>query len=691
MRTLRLVVPAALLAIAALLGFATSARADEPAVRSGSFVFVGVGGLRWSDIDRAGTPNLFEFADRSATAAMAVRTTEAGACPMDGWLTLNSGSRAGGPRGSGSCAPLPEPTQGNAGARFAEWDRLIEPNRDFSYSPAWGTLAAAPDACAVGPGAALALAKADGTLRAPHAATFDDLGSTTCRLVLIDGGRLSENADRRLELRTLDNLIGGLGLSEISGTVLIAGISDSDPDHPHLTAVMLRAENMGAARRLYSPSTRQNGLVQLTDLTPTLLRGGPVDLPGAELRTAHGGAGFPDEFDVAAQTVRSGFVFFFIALIGGQAIAFGAIAFGHLRGGMGRAGAGLTTQLIALWFGAIPPATYLVGLLPWPDWSHPAVWMWTSVALGSVLLGSLAAGLRVRFGAYGPPAALAGATLLVLTADVAASSALQLSSPLGLSPLVAGRFYGFGNIAFAVFAMCALLVATAVWVGLERRGRRAALCALIGIGAAAVVVDGAPGLGTDFGGVLALGPGLAVLAFLLAGMRLSATRLMAIGVGTVAAVAALAVIDWLRPAADRTHLGEFVQDVIDGNAPEVIGRKADANLGLFVSAPIIVIVALPLLVAAVLAVARPQTLRLGGLARAQQADPAFRALLIAALTTALLGFAANDSGVIVPAVALFTGAPLFIAVWAHQWAETSPVTLVRQRDAERREAVSGPE
>ena len=159
MRTLRLAVPAALLAIAALLSLASPARADEPTVESGSFVFVGVGGLRWSDIDRERTPVLFEFADRAATAAMAVRTTEAGACPMDGWLTLNSGSRSGGQRPDGRCAPLPSPTQTADGTRFTDWDAIIEPNRDFSYAPAWGTLAAAPDACAVGPGAALALSR----------------------------------------------------------------------------------------------------------------------------------------------------------------------------------------------------------------------------------------------------------------------------------------------------------------------------------------------------------------------------------------------------------------------------------------------------------------------------------------------------------------------------------------------------
>jgi hypothetical protein len=681
-RTRYLAVPAVLLAIAALLGITAPARADEPDVRTGSFVFIGVAGLRWSDIDRERTPTLHAFASGAATAAMAVRTIEAGACPMDGWLTLNSGSRSGGPRGSGACAGISAPTRSDGGVRFDDWAFSIKPNEDYSYSPTWGTLSAAPDACAVGPGAALALAHADGTVTTPYAATLDELDSTSCRLLLIDGGALPEGPDRPLALRNLDNVIGNLDLTGIAGsTVLIAGIADSDPDHPHLTAVMLRSDVPGAARRLHSPSTRQTGLVQLTDLTPTLLRGAaPDDLPGAELEPRAGDSGFPDEFDVAAQTVKSGFVFFFIALIAGQVLAFAAIAFGHLRGGVGRAGAGLSAQLVGLWFGAAPLATYLVNLAPWPDWSAPAGWMWTSVGLGAVLIGSAAAALRVRFGAYGPPAAIAAATVLILAADVAATSELQLKSPLGLSPLVAGRFYGFGNIAFAVFAMSALLVATTAWVGLVDRGRRTAMLALVGIGAAAIVVDGAPGLGTDFGGVLALGPGLAVLALLLAGIRLSVPRLVAIGSGTVATVAALAIVDWTRPAADRTHLGEFVQDVIDGNALDVIGRKADANLGLFVSAPIIVVIALPLLVAAVLAVARPQTLRLGGLVRAQEADPAFRALLIAALTTALLGFAANDSGIIVPAVALFTGAPLFIAVWAHRWAETSPVTFVRQRE-----------
>jgi hypothetical protein len=82
---------------------------------------------------------------------------------------------------------------------------------------------------------------------------------------------------------------------------------------------------------------------------------------------------------------------------------------------------------------------------------------------------------------------------------------------------------------------------------------------------------------------------------------------------------------------------------------------------------------------------RPELLRLHALARAQREDPALRALLVSGLTTALLGFACNDSGVIVPAVALFTGGPLIVTVWAQDWlsagSATAPAAAGRERPA----------
>jgi hypothetical protein len=198
------------------------------------------------------------------------------------------------------------------------------------------------------------------------------------------------------------------------------------------------------------------------------------------------------------------------------------------------------------------------------------------------------------------------------------------------------------------------------------------------------LVDGAPGLGTDFGGVLALLPGIVVLAALLLGVRLTATRLVGIAALTLVVVSALAVADWARPAGERSHLGRFVQQVLDGDGGHVIADKAAANLGLL-RVPIIVAVALPLLLVVLVALVRPESLRLHALVRAEQRDPALRALLIAALTTALLGFACNDSGVIVPAVALFTGGPLIVTVWAQHWlaegSAATPSAAGRQRPA----------
>ncbi len=684
MRALRfagllLALAAGLCAAAPAAGAAVSAVSDEAAVPPDRpLIVLGVGGLRWSDINPTTSGHLFySVANVSATAAMAVRTALPTSCPIDGWLTLNSGSRSVGPRPDGECLPVPTPEGTGPAARFPQWADLVAPNADYTYDPAWGTLAGQGSAwCAVGPGAALALAQDGGGLRgAQYRGAFPPGNLDGCTRTLIDGGTLPEGPGRKEAVRTLDRSVGDL-LERVGdrGVLVVAGISDSAVGSPHLTAVMVadfeRIDDSDPYL-LRSPSTRQVGLIQITDLTPTLLGAAPPPgLPGAALSLhPHDSVGdLPDAFDVSAQTIRDGFVPFFGVLIAGQVLGLAVLARAYRRGAP-RERVARRVRGLGLFFGAAPVATYLVSVVPWAEFpSAASALYWSGVGLGSAVLAGLAARFGRRAGDYGPAALIGGLTVAVLSVDVARSSTLALNSPLGLSPLVAGRFYGFGNIAFAVFAMSTLLLAAAVWGGLAERHRRGgAMLGLIAVGTVAVLVDGAPGLGTDFGGVLALAPGLAVLGLMLAGIRLSPVRLAAIAVGTIGAVAVLAVADWSRPDADRTHLGRFVQDVLDGNALDVVGRKADANLDLFTN-PLIVIAAVPLVVAAVLAVAAPRVLRLHGLVRAQEADPVFRALLVAALTTALLGFAVNDSGIIVPAVALFTGAPLFIAVWAQRWA-----------------------
>jgi hypothetical protein len=198
-------------------------------------------------------------------------------------------------------------------------------------------------------------------------------------------------------------------------------------------------------------------------------------------------------------------------------------------------------------------------------------------------------------------------------------------------------------------------------------GRRRAVTALtvLGLGVLTVAVIGAPGLGRDFGGVLAALPGFLLLAMLLAGVRITVTRLAALLGAAVVAVSALAVLDWLRPAEDRSHLGRFVDQVLTGEAWTVISRKGSANFGILTGSPLAWM--LPVALVAAVWLLRP-----GGVLRRRggpdsgpgglvPADAGvLRAALLAVLLSLTVGTAVNDSGVAVPATAAVLLVPLLV-------------------------------
>ena len=109
---------------------------------------------------------------------------------------------------------------------------------------------------------------------------------------------------------------------------------------------------------------------------------------------------------------------------------------------------------------------------------------------------------------------------------------------------------------------------------------------MLGVGLLTVAVIGAPGLGRDFGGVLAALPGFLLLAMLLTGVRVTVVRLGAVLAAAVLAVTAVAVLDWRRPPEERTHLGRFVEQVLTGEAWTVVSRKAQANLDILLGSPL---------------------------------------------------------------------------------------------------------
>jgi hypothetical protein len=171
-----------------------------------------------------------------------------------------------------------------------------------------------------------------------------------------------------------------------------------------------------------------------------------------------------------------------------------------------------------------------------------------------------------------------------------------------------------------------------------------------------VVVDGWPGWGGDFGGVLALTPGVVLLALWAAGRRVSARPLILAGMAGVAAVAALSFLDARRPPGSRSHLGEFWHLALDGAAWPVIERKADSMLTSAGS----VWLTLPATAVLLLLMALPLR-RDGVLGPAFRQVPALRTALLAVLVTTVLGFAVNDSGIAVPALTALLAVPLTLA------------------------------
>jgi len=168
--------------------------------------------------------------------------------------------------------------------------------------------------------------------------------------------------------------------------------------------------------------------------------------------------------------------------------------------------------------------------------------------------------------------------------DAAAGAPLAFNNPLGMNAVVAGRFYGVSNTAFALAAGALVTVIGAAWNQLGR-DRRTALILTCLLGGAALIVDGAPQLGADVGGALTLVPTLALLGAGLAGLRLSWRRWLAIGTTTLLVVGGFAVVDLLRPGGP-THLGRFARQVADGSAVGVLGRKAYALVGPFITKPV---------------------------------------------------------------------------------------------------------
>jgi hypothetical protein len=679
-----------LLAGAVLWAGGTNKVSSVPIVdRPSKVLMFGMPRLGWADVGNGAMPNLDRLLSRGAVGALSPRSAQEFPSTNGGYVTLGTAAAAKARPDSGRAE------EAGGGVKVPAADALARLNDGLHLSTEPGALGEALAAAGLrtavvgNPRAALAVMDSQGSIGAGEVRPVDFTAAVgralaSADVVLADPGytdEVGESAEgRRRALAETDRALGDVAAQAGPGTVLVA-LSVSPPgDEWRLTPLVASGRGVHPGY-LHSPSTLREGLVILTDLAPTVLgwlgaaepedmightlrfRPGPVDLK--ELRDVDRDAAFREDHYIWLTTV---YVIFQAVVYLGAALAFNRL------GGVGRRGSLLRWVVLAI--SAWPLATFLLRLVP------------DAASLGGMAIGLLVAldlvlvAVATKLGRrpLAPLAWICGTTVVVLIADVATGGHLQMSSFLGYSPLTAARFTGLGNAAFAALASSTILAA-ALHVHHAPRRREAVVATGLAL-VLVLLVDGAPSLGSDVGGILTLVPVFALFVWSLAGRRLSLRVVLLALAGAILALAVATGVDLLRSPESRTHLGRLAARVADdGWEPfrNTVERKLAGNVRTFGSpwtwvVPIVAVYGLWVLG------------RARGWVRLLPPGSPLRAGAIGVLSAGLLGCALNDSGVVVTAVVFVYFGP-FLTLLALE-RERGPARLDNPEEAARAPAAA---
>lgn len=704
-------------------------------------VFIGASGLRWADVSADHMPSVNRFAHTAAIGNLITRTVYTSACPADGWLGLSAGNRAGDSiNGAGTaCRYLEEPNQaasisGEAtrNATVPEWQTFLDAAAGQKYSAVVGSFgeqlsAAGTSVAGVGPGAAITLANKEGVVQGDfftRPAAARDIGTSVAAaldatqnggLVMVDAGHVrlgrgltatdpvmiaqAQELDARIE-STLAAIYKDDPSLERT-TIVLASLADP-VGSPRISLVAM-AGNQVNGNFLSSPSTRQQGYNQITDLPTTLFKLAGVDY--ADVRSTFVGSAIAPEtinkttdqriaqlvddeaHALATRPMVSTYYLLFcivnIALFGAVAYVFSGRFLRRVTRGdswIAKHSRSLirACEIAALSLATLPVGTLLANLFPW--------WRTASPTAALILISVAIIALIVWFSRlpvwrgwkFAPMAVIALITAIVLAVDVATGASLQVSALMGIQPMVGGRFYGFNNQSFTLFAVTTLLVAGAIANEFVARGhRKLAGLSVAVVGVIALLLDGMPSLGADFGGPPAIFPAFALLTLFALGVKLDWKKVLAVMVAAVAVVSSFAILDWLRPEDQRTHLGRFVDTVLNGGLFDVIGRKLSANFSTLTNP--LSLVAITGILFILIVLGRPvrqaakgditlapyHWLTRGVPLKQISADrPMFMPTLYSVYVALIIGTLVNDSGVVILGVGLAVLVPLMIATYA---------------------------
>ena len=626
---------------------------EESAIFTDRVVVVGVTGrAELTQTDRA---VLGAHLGDAQAGTMSIRPRYVGDCAAAGWTTLGAGRRAA---VGGLCTPEVQ------GGKVTDWSARQAAAAARRGDAQLGTLTGSVKGCvaAVGPGAALAAAKSDGTVafyQSPQQFVTGGM-QTACPITIVDAGPLSDQIITELANRK-------------DTTLITTGVGpNAGSDDPSLQVVYRLGTTLPGW--LTSASTRREGIVTLTDLTRTLIEfGGPTSstpVDGSPFAVYDTGLTV-ERIDakirsVAALSDAAPIGYLALGLAG--AVLFMIMVIGVLRGKFG------LPKLILTLGGVLAAAMMLTGAVPWQDSRSPGLFLSLLVAAWMVILTPLAllVGRRARVPAI---IAAAGISVAAFTFDAALGAVMQPGSMLNSRPIFGLRWYGFGNVTFAAYASAGLLLAGYIAHRCLAAGRRGAALAAVGaVGFGIVICEGWPSMGSDFGGVIALTPAVLWLMLALSGARMTWPKLLAIGGSAVLAVALISVLDWLRGPDRRTHLGNFVQRILDGDALDVISRKAVASAETIAS-----IVGIgSLLIGVVLWI----VIFVYVVPRISSDFSTARSALIATLIVAIVGTVLNDGGIFVW-LTVTAQITVIMGWFFFDWAERNDWTLSALRAGHR--------
>ena len=430
----------------------------------------------------------------------------------------------------------------------------------------------------------------------PTVSTYPDLsGMLPARITI---------AQQEKQIQALGNTLTALP----EGTRALVVSASPDAAQQRLQAAMIYGKGITAGIA-YSPSTHQVGIAQTADLPATVLdwlgaRNEKLSTSGSPLMvSANEAQSATDRLERLASTSQRADASYarlgltpssFVTVAAGAllVLALSLVALLQLKPSARRphlrAQLGLLGQFFCLGVAALPAACLGAAMLPWWESESPTAFFVTISILIASLLALVACTGPWRRRPIGPALVVAAFSSFFICLDVATGSHISMDSPFGSFSLLGARFFGFGNVYYSVCAIWTLLLCG----GLTPLAKRAVfgktaltrsqiwlsnlLIALLGI--AFMVIDGLPRFGADFGGPISFLPGFLILVLLLNGKRIGIKRIALVLLVAAGVSVSLAIADWIRPASQRTHLGNFVQSVLNGDLQTILTRKIFANL-----------------------------------------------------------------------------------------------------------------